>query len=75
MMKTTKLVASIAIAPVISLFATGPLAASMQAHAFPGRFFGGFHGGFGFFHRCFGFPGFFPGWGWGFPLFYDSYLC
>jgi hypothetical protein len=64
-MKTTTLVTSIAIAEVISLFATGPLVASMQAHAFPGRFFGGFHRGFGFFHRGFGFPGFFPGWGWG----------
>ena len=54
-----------AIAAVIVLFATGPLAAT-QAQAFGG--FGGFHRGFGFggFHRGFGFGGFgFPGWGGG----------
>jgi hypothetical protein len=62
-----------AIAAVIVLFASGPLAAN-QAQAFP---FGGFHRGFGFgfhhfgfgFHRFgFGFHRFgfgFPGWGWG----------
>jgi len=51
-----------AIAAVIVLFATGPLAAT-QAQAFGGF---GFHRGFGFggFHRGFGFGGF-PGWGWG----------
>jgi hypothetical protein len=65
-MKTTTLVASIAIAAVITVFATGPLVATHQAQAF-GRFghFGfGFNRGLGFFHRGFGFPGFFPGWGW-----------
>jgi hypothetical protein len=65
----------IAIAAVIALFASGPLAAT-KAQAFGG--FGGFHRGFGFgfhrgfgfhhfgfgFHRGFGFGGF-PGWGWG----------
>ncbi|HYA82815.1 MAG TPA: hypothetical protein VEH06_05115 [Candidatus Bathyarchaeia archaeon] len=55
----------IAIAAVIALLASGPLAAT-KAQAFP---FGGFHRGFGFhhfgfgFHRGFGFG--FPGWGWG----------
>jgi hypothetical protein len=59
-----------AIAAVIVLFATGPLAAT-QAQAFGGfhRGFGfGFHRGFGFGfrHFGFGFPGFgFGGWGGG----------
>jgi hypothetical protein len=53
-----------AIAAVIVLFATGPLAAT-QAQAFGG--FGGFHRGFGFgFHRGFGFGGFHRGFGFGF---------
>ena len=53
-----------AIAAVIVLFATGPLAAT-QAQAFGG--FGGFHRGFGFggFHRGFGFCGFHRGFGFG----------
>jgi len=42
-----------AVAALIVLFATGPLAAT-QAQAF---------GGFGGFHRCFGFG--FPGFGFG----------
>ena len=42
-----------AIAAVIVLFATGPLAAT-KALAFPGHGFGGFGG----FHRGFGFGGF-----------------
>jgi hypothetical protein len=58
----------VAIAAVIVLFATGPLAAT-KAQAFP---FGGFHRGFGFgfhhfgfgFHRHFGGFGF-PGFGFG----------
>jgi hypothetical protein len=50
-----------AIAAVIVLFATGPLAAT-QAQAFGFGGFGGFHRGFGFgFHRGFGFG--FPGFG------------
>jgi hypothetical protein len=61
----------IAIAAVIALFASGPLAATKaQAFGLHGGFgfhrgFGfGFHRGFGFgFHRGFGFG--FPGWGWG----------
>jgi hypothetical protein len=53
----------VAIAAVIVLFASGPLAATQaQAFGFHGGF--GFHRGFGFgFHRGFGFG--FPGWGWG----------
>jgi len=50
-----------AIAAVIVLFATGPLAAT-KALAFPGHGFGGFHRGFGGFHRHFGF-GFHRGFG------------
>jgi hypothetical protein len=56
-----------AIAAVIVLFASGPLAAT-KAKAFPGHGFGfgGFHRGFGFggFHRGFGFHHF--GFGFGF---------
>jgi hypothetical protein len=55
--KKTIAISAIAIAAVITLFATGPLVAAHQAQAF------GFHRG-GFFHRGFG-GGFFPGWGWG----------
>jgi len=51
----------IAIAAVIALFASGPLAAT-KAQAFGG--FGDFHRGFGFGFHHFGFGGF-PGWGWG----------
>jgi len=71
--KTGVALSIIAIAAVIALFASGPLAAT-KAQAFGGfgfhRGFGfGFHRGFGFhhfgfgFHRGFGFG--FPGWGWG----------
>jgi hypothetical protein len=49
--KTTVAFSIVAIAAVIVLFATGPLAAS-KAQAFP---FGGFHRGFGFHHFGFGF--------------------
>ena len=58
--KTSVAFSMAAIAAVIVLFASGPLAAT-QAQAF-----GGFHRGF-FPHRGFGFHhGFgFPGWGWG----------
>ncbi|MGB6526486.1 MAG: hypothetical protein WBF33_00115 [Candidatus Nitrosopolaris sp.] len=57
----------VAIAAVIVLFATGPLAAT-KAQAFP---FSGFHRGFGFHHFGFGFHRFhhfgfgFPGFGFG----------
>ena len=54
----------VAIAAVVVLFATGPLAT--KALAFPGHGFGGFHRGFGFgFHRHFGF-GFHRHFGFGF---------
>ncbi|MGC2570646.1 MAG: hypothetical protein WA364_03970 [Candidatus Nitrosopolaris sp.] len=54
----------VAIAAVIMLFASGPLAAT-KAQAFGG--FGGFHRGFGFggFHRGFDFGGFHRGFGFG----------
>jgi hypothetical protein len=42
----------LAVSTTIILFSSGPLVASMQALAFPGFGFGGFHGGFGF-HRGF----------------------
>jgi hypothetical protein len=49
--KTTVAFSIVAIAAVIVLFASGPLAAT-KAQAFP---FGGFHRGFGFHHFGFGF--------------------
>jgi hypothetical protein len=49
--KTTVAFSIVAIAAVIVLFATGPLAAT-KAQAFP---FGGFHRGFGFHRHFFGF--------------------
>jgi hypothetical protein len=57
----------VAIAAVIVLFASGPLAATQaQAFGFHGGF--GFHRGFGFgFHRHFGFG--FRHFGFGFPGF------
>jgi hypothetical protein len=57
----------VAIAAVIVLFASGPLAAT-KAMAFPGHGFGGFHRGFGFggFHRGFGFHHFGFGFNRGF---------
>jgi hypothetical protein len=58
--KTNVALGIVAVAAVIVLFASGPLAAS-QAQAFDGFHRGlGFHRGFGF-HHGFGFPG----WGWG----------
>jgi hypothetical protein len=54
----------VAIAAVVVLFASGPLAAT-KAQAFP---FGGFHRGFGFHHFGFGFHRHFFG-GFGFPGF------
>jgi hypothetical protein len=57
--KTSVAFSMIAIAAVIVLFASGPLAAT-QAQAFGGFHRGFFHRGFGF-HHGFGFPG----WGWG----------
>jgi len=57
--KKTIAISAIAIAAVITLFATGPLVAAHQAQAFRGHFGFGFHRGFGFG------GGFFPGWGWG----------
>jgi hypothetical protein len=61
----------VAIAAVVVLFASGPLAAT-KAQAFP---FGGFHRGFGFHHFGFGFHRHFFGFhrhffgGFGFPGF------
>jgi hypothetical protein len=49
----------VAIAAVVVLFASGPLAAT-KAQAFP---FGGFHRGFGFHHFGFGFHRHFFGFG------------
>ena len=57
--KKTIAISAIAIAAVITLFATGPLVAAHQAQAYRGGWGGGFHRGFGFG------GGFFPGWGWG----------
>ncbi|MFZ0224383.1 MAG: hypothetical protein WAM42_22100 [Candidatus Nitrosopolaris sp.] len=63
--KTGVVFSIVAIAAVIALFASGPLAATKAlafGHGFGG--FGGFHRGFGFggFHRGFGF-GFHRGFG------------
>jgi hypothetical protein len=61
--KTGIALSMVAIAAVIVLFASGPLAAT-KAQAFPFGFHRGFHHfgfgfhRFGFFHRGFGFPGF-----------------
>jgi hypothetical protein len=55
--KTTVAFSIVAIAAVVVLFASGPLAAT-KAQAFP---FGGFHRGFGFHRHFFG--------GFGFPRF------
>ena len=62
--KTTVAFSIVAIAAVVVLFASGPLAAT-KAQAFP---FGGFHRGFGFHHFGFGFHRHFFG-GFGFPRF------
>ncbi|HXX96298.1 MAG TPA: hypothetical protein VEL11_04170 [Candidatus Bathyarchaeia archaeon] len=59
--KTGVALSIVAIAAVIALFASGPLAAT-KAQAFPGGFhhfgFGFHHFGFGFHRFGFGFPGF-----------------